>query len=106
MLCSHGLKGVLNGFLIQVWNIITAPNSLRKATKFISALIIRKNFEIFPKKILRKNLKKLENFEKNLEKFFYDKSSNEFCGLPEAIWCSYYVPNLNLKTVEYPLKLI
>ena len=56
-----------------------------------------------PKKILRKNLKKLENFEKNFEIFFYDKSRNAFFGFPEAIWCSYYVPYLNLKTVEYPL---
>jgi hypothetical protein len=39
----------------------------------------------FPTKILGKNLKKHENFEKNLEIFFYDKSSNEFCSLPEAI---------------------
>ena len=41
--------GVLNGFLIQVRDIITAPKSLRKATKFIYALIIKKIFEIFLK---------------------------------------------------------
>jgi hypothetical protein len=39
------LKGVLNGFLIQVRDIITAPNSLRKATKCIVALIITKNVD-------------------------------------------------------------
>ena len=31
--------------------------------------------------VLQQSKKKLENFEKNLEIFFYDKSRNEFCGL-------------------------
>jgi hypothetical protein len=76
----------------------TAKLKLKGATKFYLFLEFFIKIEVyvfFLKKILRKNLKKLENFEKNLEIFFYDKSRNAFCGLLEAIWCSYYVPNLN-----------
>ena len=43
------LKGVLNGFLIQVRDIKTAPNSLRKDTKCISALILKKISRLRPK---------------------------------------------------------
>jgi hypothetical protein len=56
-----GLKGVLNGFLIQVRDIITAPNSLRKDPKCISVLIIEKIF-----------LKILEFFQ-IFSKYFFEK---------------------------------
>ena len=46
---SSHFKGVLNGFLIQVRDIKTAPNSLRKDTKCISALIIKKISRLRPK---------------------------------------------------------
>jgi hypothetical protein len=61
---SVGVKGVLNGFLIQVRDIITAPNSLKKATKCTSGLIIKKNFEIF--------LKIFEFFQ-IFSKYFFEK---------------------------------
>ena len=65
---SSHFKGVLNGFLIQVRDIKTAPNSLRKDTKCISALIIKKNFEIF--------LKIFEFFQIFFKYFFEKKYIN------------------------------
>jgi hypothetical protein len=69
--CTHNpLKGVLNGFLIQVREIINAPNTLRKATKYISALIIKnfsQNFRIFSKYFFGKKYINLNFYEKFLK---------------------------------------
>jgi hypothetical protein len=39
---------------------------------------------------------------RKLSIFFYGMTRNAFCGLPEAIWCIFHVPNLKLKNRWVP----